>query len=58
MSLFKSGYMINDNGNEAEDINRLRSRHVHKYTKYKMCLSIMVAIGIEQQLSNIWSPIH
>ena len=50
MSLFKSGYMINDNGN---DINRPRSRHVHKYTKYKMCLSIMVAIGIEQQLSNI-----
>ena len=53
MSLFKSGYMINDNGNEADDINRPRSRHVHKYTKYKMCLSIMVAIGIEQQLSNI-----
>ena len=26
------------------DINRCRPRHGHKYTKYKMCLSIMMVI--------------
>ena len=29
----------------------------HKYTKYKMCLGIMVAIFIKQQLSST-SSIH
>ena len=47
--------MINDNENEAEnekqiaqrhDINRPRSRHGHKYTKYKMRLSIMMVTCI------------
>ena len=28
------------------DINRPRLRHGHKYTKYKMCLSIMMVICI------------
>ena len=49
--LFKrAGYMINVNENEAENIshrddtNRTRPRHGHKYTKYKMRLSIMMAI--------------
>ena len=34
-----------------------RSHHGPKYTKYKMCLSIMV-ICIMQHPSNIWSSIH
>ena len=33
--------------------NRPRPRHGHKYTKYKMCLSILMDIGIEQKLGNI-----
>ena len=40
------------------DINRPRPRHEHGYTKYKMCLSIMMALCIKQYLSNIWSSIH
>ena len=35
------------------NINRPRSRHGHKYTKYKMCLDIMMVICIKQHLSNI-----
>ena len=34
-------------------INRPRSRHGHKYTKYKICLTIMMAICIKQNLSKI-----
>ena len=33
-------------------INRPSSRHGHKYSKYKKCLSI------KQHKYNIWSPIH
>ena len=40
------------------DINRPRPRHEHKYTKYKMCLSILMAISIKKHLSNIWSSIY
>ena len=40
------------------DINWPRPNHGHKYTKYKMCLSIMMATCIKQHLSNIWSSIH
>ena len=40
------------------DINRPRSRHGQKHTKYKMCLSKMMVICIKQDLSNIWSSIH
>ena len=32
------------NGSDRSDISRPRPRHGHKYTKYKMCLSIMMAI--------------
>ena len=39
-------------------INIPRFRHVHKYTKYKMCLSMIMVICIKQHLSNIWSSIH
>ena len=62
--------MINDTENEAEnnnnkknesqryDINWFRPRHGHKYTKYKMCLNIMMVIYIKQHLKNTWSSIH
>ena len=30
------------NTSQKYDINRPRSRHGYKYTKYKMCLSIMM----------------
>ena len=41
------------------DINRPRPRHGHKYTKYEMCLSIMMVIYIfKQDLSNILSSVH
>ena len=32
------------------DINRPRSRHGHKYGKYKECLSMMMFICIKQHL--------
>ena len=35
------------------DINKPRPRHGHKYTKYKMCLCIIMVICIKQHLSNI-----
>ena len=58
--------MINDNENKAAinnrshryDMNRPRPRHGHKYTKYKMCLSIMMVICTKQHLSNIWNSIY
>ena len=37
------------------DINRPRSRHVHKYSKYETCLSMIMIVCIKQHLSNIWS---
>ena len=48
--------MINSNENEAEmknrsqryDVNRPRPKHGPKYTKYKICLSIMMVICIKQ----------
>ena len=40
------------------DINRPGPRHGHKYAKYKMCLSIMIAICNKLHLSNIWSLIY
>ena len=41
------------NGSQRYDINRNRRRHGHKYTKYKMCLSMMVAMRNKQHLSDI-----
>ena len=38
--------------------NRPRPRHGHKYTKYKICLNIMMVVCIKQHLSNIWSSTH
>ena len=40
------------------DINRTRPRHVHKYTKYKMCLGMMMVMCNKQHLSSMWSSIH
>ena len=46
------------NRSDRYDINRPRSRHGHKYTKYKKCLNIMVVECIKQHLSNISSSIR
>ena len=35
------------------DINRRRPRHGYKYTKYKICLHILMNICIKQHLNNI-----
>ena len=40
------------------DINRHRLRHGCKYTKYEMCLTIMMVICTKQHLSNIWRSIY
>ena len=40
------------------DLNRTKSKHGHKYSKYKKCLSMMMLICIKQHLSNIWNLIH
>ena len=53
--------MFNNNENESENenrshrynINRPRPRQGPKYTKYEMCLSIMMAKCTKQRLSNI-----
>ena len=39
------------------DMNWPKPRDVHKYTKYKMCVSIIMVICIKH-LSKIWSSIH
>ena len=46
------------NKSHRYDINWSRTRHGHKYTKYRICLIIMMIIGIKQHLSNTWSSIH
>ena len=46
------------NASHRYDINRARPRYGHKYTKHKICLSVMMTICNKQQLSNIWSWIH
>ena len=45
------------NRSQRYDINWPRPNYGHKYTKYKMCLSIMMVLCIKQHLSNIWSSI-
>ena len=40
------------------DTNRPRPKHGHKFTKYKMCLRIMMLICIKQHLRNIWSSVY
>ena len=48
--------MINGNENEAENKKNRSQRYdinTPKYTKYEICLSIMMVLGIKQHLSNI-----
>ena len=40
------------NRSHRHNINRPRPRNGHKYTKQKICLSIMMAICIKQHLCN------
>ena len=47
-----------ENRSHRYDINRPKSRHGHEYTKYKMCLSILMVICIKQHLSSIWSTVY
>ena len=51
------------NRSHRYDINRTRPRYnkricKDKYTKYKMCFSMMMVTCNKQHLSNIWSWIH
>ena len=41
------------NRSSRYNINRPRLRHGIKYTKYKICLDIMMIICIKQHLSSI-----
>ena len=34
------------------------NRHGPKYTKYEMCLSIIMVTSIKQHLNDIWSSVH
>ena len=44
--------------NRSHRHGKNRHRHGRKYTKYKMCLIVMMVIGIKHHLSHIWSPVH
>ena len=46
------------NRSQRYDMNRPRSRHGHKYTKHKVCLSILMVICIKKHLSIILSSIQ
>ena len=46
------------NRSHRYDINGPRPRHGQKYTKYKICLGILMVIYIKQHLSNIWRSVH
>ena len=47
------------NRSHRYDVNRPMSRHGHKFSKYKKCLSMMMLIiCIKEHLSNIRSSIH
>ena len=46
------------NRSHRYDVNQPRSKHGHKYSKYKKGLTMVILICIKQHLSNIWSLIH
>ena len=46
------------NRSHRYNINRPRSRHGQKYSKYKNCLIMMMLTCIKKHLSNIWGSIH
>ena len=41
------------NRSHRYDINRPRPRHVHVYSKYKMCLSIMMVISLSNTSATV-----
>ena len=41
------------NKSQKCNINRPRPRHGHRYTKYKMCLSIITFIFIKQHYATL-----
>ena len=41
------------NESHRYDVNRPRPKHGYKYTKYEMCLIMMLVIGVKRHLSNI-----
>ena len=43
----------NENRSLRYNINRPKSGHWHKYSKYKKCLSLMMLLCIKQHPSNI-----
>ena len=45
--------MKKKNRSHRYDIKKPRSRHGHKYSKYKTCLGMIMIICIKQHLSNI-----
>ena len=47
----------NDKKSHRLDINRVSSRHGHKHSKHKNCLSITMFICNKQHLSNIWNSV-
>ena len=46
------------NGSHRCDINRTRPGHGHKYTKFEMCVNMMMVMSNQPQLSDIRSSIH
>ena len=46
------------NRSHKYNTNKLRPRQRHKYTKWKICLVIVMVICIKEYLSNIWSLIY
>ena len=53
----KIGVRVN-NRSHRYDINGTRLRHSYNYTKYKICLSMMMVMCNKQHLSHIWSWIY
>ena len=41
------------NRSHKYDINKPRSRHGHKYSKYKNCVTMVMLLYIKQHLRNI-----
>ena len=36
------------------DLNRFRLRYGYKYTKYKVCLGLIIVMCNKQHISNMW----
>ena len=43
---------------QGYDINKPKHSRRHKYTKYKVYLSMVMVVWNKQHPSNIWSSIH